>query len=145
MAQSDRESQAGGSRLAILSPEDWEHLSQLAWAVRENASILGDTKVGAAVLTADDRTFAGCNVEQRYRSGDVHAEVNAISSMLASGSTELRAVLVAARRDMFTPCGGCMDWIFQFGGPECVVGFQADPGGDVKCWTAAELMPFYPH
>ena len=144
MEASAPEGDRGISAGADLTPADWQRLADIAWATREHASILGKTKVGCAVLTADGRIFGGCNVEQQYRSGDVHAEVNAISSMISAGARDLRAVLVVARRDMFTPCGGCMDWIFQFGGGDCVVGFQPDPGVEIKSWTATELMPFYP-
>lgn len=97
------------------------------------------------VLASDGRTFAGCNVEHRFRSHDVHAEVNAITTMVAGGTTELRAILVVAERSRFTPCGACMDWIVQFGGPRCQVAFQAGRGKRVKVYTAKELMPFYPY
>ena len=103
-----------------------DELSKAAWLVREHAFVFGPTKVGAALLTTDGRIYAGCNVEQRFRSHDVHAEVNAITSMVAGGQTEFLAIVVAAEKVRFTPCGGCMDWIYQFGGADCVgaaVGF----------------------
>jgi hypothetical protein len=37
-----------------------------------------------------------------------------------------------------------MDFIFQFGGPDCQVAFQGKPGGPVSVYTARELMPEYP-
>jgi hypothetical protein len=37
-----------------------------------------------------------------------------------------------------------LDWIFQFGGPECPVGFENEPGGALLLLTAGELMPYYP-
>jgi hypothetical protein len=37
-----------------------------------------------------------------------------------------------------------MDWIFQFGGPSCLVGFQSKRGGVVTLYTARNLMPHYP-
>jgi cytidine deaminase len=124
----------------------WSALSESAWACRERAFILGKTRVGAALLADGEAAcvVAGCNVEHKYRCHDVHAEVNAISSMVSSGASRLRAILIAAERERFTPCGACMDWIFQFGGPECLVAFQTAPDGPITIFMAQQLMPFYP-
>ncbi len=127
-----------------VKKEDWLLLSQKAWEVRENASILGKTKVGAALLTDTNKIFVGCNVEQTFRNHDVHAEVNAISNMIASGEKRLIAILIVAERNRFTPCGSCMDWIFQFGGPEAQVAFQTSKDSEIIKYKARSLMPHYP-
>ena len=127
-----------------MSEIDWETLAKAAWHVRDSAHVLGTTKVGAAVLCADHGIFVGCNVEHRFRSHDVHAEVNAITNMVSSGCEELRAILIAAERDRFTPCGACLDWIFEFGGEGCLVAYQARPEGKVVMLSADQLMPYYP-
>jgi cytidine deaminase len=116
----------------------------MAWLAREHAFLIGTTKVGAVAVASDGTPFAGCNVEHRFRCHDVHAEVNAITSLIASGRRELKAVIVVAERDRFTPCGGCMDWIFQFGGGECLVAYQRSREGEIIIHTASELMPHYP-
>ena len=135
----------GASRIEEkVSEVDWVTLSKEAWRVRNEAHVLGATKVGAAVLCSDGDVLVGCNVEHRFRSHDVHAEVNAITSMVASGCHELRAILIAAERDRFTPCGACLDWIFEFGGEECIVAYQGQPHGEVITLTAHDLMPYYP-
>lgn len=120
-------------------------LSTAAWEARANARVLGPTRVGCAVLAGDGATYRGCNVEHRFRSHDIHAETNALSSLVAGGGTSCSHVLVVAERDKFTPCGACMDWIFEIGGPACMVGFQHAPGGQVTWFSAAELMPHYPY
>ncbi len=129
-------------RMNLSDP--WPLLSRLAWERRQNAHILGKTRVGAAALAGDGSIWGGCNIEHKFRCHDIHAEVSAIAAMVSSGTTDLRAILIAAERDLFTPCGGCLDWIFQFGGPGCQVAHQASPDGEIKIWTAGELMPFYP-
>ena len=121
-----------------------QHLALVAWRVRDNAYILGKTKVGCGVLCDDGRTFEGCNVEHRFRCHDIHAEVNAISSMIAAGGKRLVAIVVAAERDRFTPCGGCMDWIMQFGSDDTIVAFQSQRDGPLQQYKAGQLMPFYP-
>ena len=120
------------------------NLSKNAWKARENAFLYGQTKVGAA-LVSEEVVFTGCNVEQQFRSHDVHAEVNAIGNMVAGGLKSFTHILIVAERARFTPCGSCMDWIMQFGGDECMVGFQNTPEGEVLIKKAKELMPFYPH
>ncbi len=119
-------------------------LAAEAWKSREHAYVMGNTKVGASALSSDGSIFAGCNVEHRFRAHDIHAEVNAIASMVAAGKTELRAIVIAAERSMFTPCGGCLDWIFQFGGPSCIIACQSAPRGKIQVFRAHELMPYYP-
>lgn len=121
-----------------------EQLAEAAWAVREHARIIGRTKVGCALVADDGRVFAGCNVEHRYRCHDVHAEINAISTMIAGGVQKFTTLVIAADRERFTPCGGCMDWIMEFGGPESVIGFQPAPGAEIVRFTARDLMPHYP-
>lgn len=123
---------------------DWEELSKRAWKIRENV-IYGNTKVGAALISKSDTIYVGCNIEQQYRNKDIHAEVNAITNMINNGEQELKAILVVAERDRFTPCGCCMDWIFQFGGPNVLVGYQTKIGGEIKRFSANKLMPYYPH
>ena len=33
--------------------------------------------------------------------------------MISAGKKKLDAILVVAERDKFTPCGSCLDWIFE--------------------------------
>jgi cytidine deaminase len=87
-----------------------------AWDVRQHARILGRTAVGCAALDESLAIHVGCNVEHRFRSHDIHAEVAATSALVAAGSQRMVAVLIAAERERFTPCGACMDWIFELGG-----------------------------
>jgi cytidine deaminase len=127
------------------SDEEWRQLASAAWDARDRARVHGRTMVGAAVLSAQGRVFAGCNVEHRFRSHDVHAEVNALTTMASAGDGPAVAVVVASDRERFTPCGSCLDWIFELGGPACFVSFQGEPGGKLLTMRADELMPHYPY
>src|ERR1035441_6951428 len=99
-----------GTALDNATQEKLRGLAEAAWAVREHAHVIGPTKVGCALLCADGKIYAGCNVEHRYRCHDVHAEVNAITTKVASGNeSPIVAIFIAAERARFTPCGGCMD------------------------------------
>lgn len=128
----------------LVTDAKLRELAKEAWLSRQRAYVVGNTKVGAAALSSDGSIFRGCNVEHRFRAHDVHAEVNAITSMVAAGRRELLAIVIAAERKGFTPCGGCLDWIFQFGGPSCLVACQSTENGELKVFRAHELMPFYP-
>jgi cytidine deaminase len=129
-----------------ISEGQWQQLAEQAWAVRENARVLGKTPVGAAVLSSHEgAVYAGCNIEHVFRSHDVHAEVNALTTMAAAGHGPAVAVLVAAERERFTPCGSCLDWIFELGGPKVLVAFQGHHGGPIDVLRADELMPHYPY
>lgn len=129
---------------AKLSDGQIASLLDEAWRIREHAHVVGPTKVGCAVLGEDGRVYAGCNVEHRFRSHDIHAEISAIASMVAGGGRSIRAVAIVAERQRFTPCGACLDWIFQFGDGECIVLAQTQPRGQIQRFTARQLMPFYP-
>ena len=119
-------------------------LSDAAWSARERARVHGPTRVGAAALATDGSIYAGANVEHRFRSHDVHAEVNAISTLVAASSEALVAIFIAAERDHFTPCGACLDWVFEIGGPDTEVLVQGALGGPVTGYRAKDLMPHYP-
>jgi len=129
-----------------ISSVDLNRLSELAWSARENAYVIGPTKVGCSILCEDGSVFIGCNVEHRYRCHDVHAEVNAITNMVASGyASPIVAVFVAAERSRFTPCGGCMDWIMQFArDSSCLILSQSKREGEILTLSAHEMMPYYP-
>jgi len=121
-----------------------DKMSREAWNCQKKSRILGKTKVGASALSSNGEIFSGSNIEHRFRSHDIHAEISAISSLVSAGSKKLIAVLVVAERTQFTPCGSCMDWIFELGGPNCVVGFQNTVNGKIKKYLAMDLMPHYP-
>lgn len=126
-----------------INEKTWQKLASTAWNYRENARISGKTKVGAAVFS-EGKIFGGCNIEHKFRSHDIHAEISAISSMISSGNKKLDAIIIVAERNKFTPCGGCLDWIFEFGGPKCLVGYQTKKDGKITIFSAKELMPHYP-
>ncbi|WP_411742514.1 cytidine deaminase family protein [Rhodococcus sp. IEGM 1318] len=119
-------------------------LANAAWQVRKNARLIGTTAVGCAVLSDSGAIWSGCNIEHQFRSHDIHAEVNAIGNMISGGEKRLRIVLIAAQRERFSPCGACLDWIFEFADPECRVIWQGQPGGPLNSKYVRELMPFYP-
>ena len=127
-----------------MSADALNRLAVAAWEVRERSRLVGDTAVGCAVLSTSGDIFIGCNVEHRFRSHDIHAEVNALSTMVANGGDRAVAVFIAAEREKFTPCGACLDWIFELGGSECEVFVQRERNAPPDRFAATDLMPHYP-
>lgn len=124
---------------------NWKLLSETAWSVRGRAVLApsGKTKVGCAAVDAEGVIGLGCNLQHVFRC-DIHAEVGALSSMVAMGGSRAIAVLVVAEREKFVPCGHCMDWIMELGGPDCIVAFQPKRDAEIVKYKASEVMPHYP-
>jgi cytidine deaminase len=69
-------------------------------------------QVGAAVLTRDGRVVTGVNVENASYPLGICAERGALARAVAEGVRpgEVEAVAVTA-----SPCGGCRQWLLEFG------------------------------
>lgn len=91
--------------------------------------------VGAAVLTRDGRVIEGVNVENAAYPLGVCAERAALSRAVAEGVRpgEVEAIAITA-----SPCGGCRQWLHEFGLDRVV---YRRSNGDVVARTPAELLP----
>jgi len=95
--------------------------------------------VGAAVL-AGDRVFTGVNVENASYPIGVCAERMAIGAAVTAGEREISAIaVVGSSREPTPPCGGCRQFIFEFG-PDVVVVAETDDGRRAN-WRIADLLP----
>lgn len=78
--------------------------------------------VGAAVLAASGKIYAGCNVENASYGLCNCAERTAIFTAAAAGERKLRAVAVFTPTPQPTmPCGACRQVINEFGSDATVV------------------------
>ncbi len=91
--------------------------------------------VGAAVLARDGRVIEGVNVENAAYPLGVCAERSAIVQAVAEGygPGDFEAIGITA-----SPCGGCRQWLFEFGFGE--VSYRRDDGS-LATTTPAELLP----
>ena len=123
-------------------PVDWDRLYQAARDVRERAHApYSRFFVGAALLTADGRIFAGCNVENRSYGLCICAERSAITAAVAAGIKDLKAIAVVT--DMSPPalpCGMCRETLNEFGEPLLPV-MVANLEGERRIYTLGELHP----
>lgn len=118
---------------------DWEQLVDAAWMARERAyAPYSHFAVGAALLAADGRIFAGCNVENLSYGLTNCAERVAIGTAVAAGAREFLAVAVVAEtRVPISPCGACRQVLAEFGVPRVML---ANRAGRLE-FTLEELLP----
>ncbi len=91
--------------------------------------------VGAAARTRDGRVFEGVNVENAAYPLGVCAEKSALVQAVSAGyrPDEVVAIGITA-----SPCGGCRQWLYEFGIQE--VTFR-NAVGEIVTYAAAELLP----
>jgi cytidine deaminase len=94
--------------------------------------------VGAVVLGASGKVYAGCNVENASYGLSVCAERVAIFRAVAEGETEIVALAVVTE-DGAAPCGACRQVLHEFGAKARVL-IGEDAGGFREV-TLAELLP----
>jgi cytidine deaminase len=98
-------------------------------------------RVGAAILLANGKVFAGCNVENASYGMTNCAERTAIFSAVAQmgPKIEIRAVTVVNDQGVpCSPCGACRQVIYEFG-PDALIFFQGSDGPRQAHIT--ELLP----
>jgi cytidine deaminase len=91
--------------------------------------------VGAVVRARDGREFGGVNVENAAYPLGVCAEKAAIAAAVTAGLRpgELEAIGITA-----SPCGGCRQWLYEFGVGEV---HYRDEDGELRHVSVAELLP----
>ena len=98
-------------------------------------------RVGAAILLADGKIFAGCNVENASYGLCNCAERTAIFSAVAALGPRIEVSAVAVTNDQgvaCSPCGACRQVIYEFG-PDATIFFQGSNGP--KQAHITELLP----
>jgi cytidine deaminase len=102
-----------------------------------------DFHVGAALLTHDGRTFAGCNVENAAYGLCNCAERTALFSAIAAGCRPgdfARLAVIADTPGPVSPCGACRQVMSEL----CDAGMPVLLGnlaGDVQRTTVGALLP----
>ncbi|XP_044758359.1 cytidine deaminase-like [Coccinella septempunctata] len=74
-------------------------------------------QVGAAVLAEDGTIYKGCNIENASFPVGQCAEKTAFGTAICSGRRKFKAVAVVASQEkgFTTPCGGCRQFMSEFG------------------------------
>ena len=96
--------------------------------------------VGAAIASRSGKVFSGCNVENASYGLTNCAERTAIFAMVASGETQLDAIVVYTPTPKPTaPCGACRQVLNEFN-PDAEVICVCDGKEEIRT-TVRELLP----
>lgn len=118
---------------------DREALIRRAAAAREQAyAPYSGYKVGAALLTASGRVYAGCNVENAVYSLTTCAERAAVFKAACDGERDFEAIAVVTENGG-APCGSCRQVLREFGEETLVL--IADVEGNYRQTTVGGLLP----
>lgn len=122
---------------------DWNLLVQAARDARNNAyAPYSAFSVGAAVLGASGRIYAGCNVENASYGLAICAERAAICAMIADGERNLVAIAVVTEGPVPSPpCGMCRQVLAEFAEDVPVHLVSVTPGVMARTTSLAKLLP----
>ncbi len=95
-----------------------EELIQIALKNREKAhAIYSNFRVGAVLVTTDNRLFHGCNIEISSYGLTLCAERVAIFKAVSEGEREFKAIYIASDSEKITsPCGACRQVLWDLAG-----------------------------
>lgn len=97
--------------------------------------------VGAALLTDDQRVFTGANIEVISYPEGWCAETTAIGHLVMAGGGKVTDVaVVAEKKDLITPCGGCRQRLAEFAGADTMI-HLCDQNGIVESMALSALFP----
>jgi cytidine deaminase len=109
-------------------------------AARHAYAPYSEFRVGAAVLAASGKVYAGCNVENASYGLSNCAERTAVFNAIAAGERKVCAVVVYTPTPAPTaPCGACRQVIYEFG-PTARIVSVCDGAGRIDTTTAG-LLP----
>ncbi len=116
-------------------------LIEKAKKAKENSySPYSNFKVGAALLTENNKIYTGCNIENSSYGATICAERTAFSKSISDGEKKFKKIAIASDlNDLTFPCGICLQVISEFM-PKGKIILQ-DKNGDIKIYAVSELLP----
>lgn len=99
-----------------LSGVSDEFLVECAKKAMENSySIYSGFRVGAALMTDNNKVFVGCNIENSSFGATICAERTAIVKAVSEGEKRIaRIAIVSATGKQTPPCGICLQVLREF-------------------------------
>lgn len=98
-------------------------------------------KVGAALLTDDDKIYTGCNVENASFGATNCAERTAIFKAVSEGPLKIKAIaIVSSSNEVTYPCGICRQVIAEFMTEGDII-FE-NSKGEIKVIPFNEILPY---
>lgn len=102
--------------------------------------------VGAALLTAKDKVYRGCNVENAAYGPTNCAERTALFKAISEGERNFTAIAVVGGRngvitDFYPPCGVCRQVLREFVDPKSFLVILARSEEDYVVYSLESLLP----
>lgn len=98
-------------------------------------------KVGAALVTDDDKIFMGCNIENASFGATICAERTAIFKAVSEGERNFKKIAIASSMDDFImPCGICRQVISELMPSDGQI-IISNGKNEHKVYTVEELLP----
>lgn len=103
-------------------------------------------KVGAALLTAEGKFYAGCNIENAAYSPTNCAERTAFFKAVSEGERNFRAICIVGGKDgvlteYAAPCGVCRQVMMEFCNPDTFQIILATGKEQYEVFTLRGLLP----
>lgn len=122
----------------------YQELVNKAIEAKQNSySPFSKFKVGAALLTENNKLYTGVNIENSSYGLTVCAERTAIFKAVSEGERKFTALAVSCETDNFDyafPCGACRQVIAEFLEDEADIIVSINTG-EFKIYKLKELLP----
>ena len=121
---------------------DYSELISRAIVAREKAYVpYSNFKVGAALITEDNKIYTGCNIENASYGATNCAERTAIFKAVSDGPIKIKAIAIVGDPEDYTaPCGICRQVILEFASENIEI-ILAKNSKDYVVKTMGEILP----
>lgn len=126
-----------------------EELVKEALRMREYSYVpYSHFRVGAALLTQDDKIYTGCNIENASYTPTNCAERTAFFKAVSEGERKFKAIAIAGgpegakELDYCAPCGVCRQVMMEFCDYETFQVILVKSETEYKVFTLQEILPF---
>ncbi len=126
-----------------MKKEEILNLIDEALEVREKAYVeYSKFKVGAILITSEDKKYKGVNVENKSYGLTMCAERNAIFSAVTDGMKKIKLmVLVGDTEKPITPCGACRQVMSEFADKDTRI-VMSNLKKEYEVVTMKDLLPY---
>lgn len=120
---------------------NFKELIKNALKERESAkAFFSNFRVGAILVTEDDKIFRGCNIEISSFGLTVCAERVAIFKAVSEGEQNFKSIFIASDSEKITPpCGACRQVLWELAGNIEVI--MINRNGESEKAFLSELLP----
>jgi len=113
----------------------------LALKEKETAkAFFSNFRVGAILVTENDKSYRGCNIEISSYSLTICAERVAIFKAVSEGEKKFKSIFIASDSEKITsPCGACRQVLWELAGDIDV--YMINRNGEYQRAKMSELLP----